>query len=79
MEGCFMFQWWGGGLFCRLRGDSFLNGGVHPMGGASVLMGVFSKKNVGWGGTPHAPQLWETLPSAWCRVKGKLEVSKNNK
>ena len=37
MEGCFMFQW--GGV-CFSDGEaSYLSGGGHPMGGASVLMG----------------------------------------
>ena len=50
MEGCFMFQW--GGV-CFSDGEaSFLSGGGHPMGGASVLMG---------GGASPCLPLWETL------------------
>ena len=41
MEGFFMFQW----------GASFLSGVCAPWG-ASVLMGEFSKKIVGWEAVP---------------------------
>ena len=59
MEGFFMFQW----------GASFLSGVCAPWG-ASVLMGEFSKKIVGWEAVPpppptprvpKCPPLWETL------------------
>ena len=64
MEGCFMFQWGGGGLFFRW-GASFLSGGA-PHGMASVLVGEFSKKIVRWRGGEGVPPmppspLWETL------------------
>ena len=53
MEGCFMFQLGGGGLFFRWGGFIFKWGG-HPMGGASVLMG---------GVPPHASHYWK--PWGW--------------
>ena len=47
MEGCFMFQW-GGGV-----GVSFSDGrGSFLSGGASVLVGGFSKKIIRWGWVP---------------------------
>ena len=52
MEGCFTFQW--GDCFSD-GGAPFLSGGCTPWGGTSVLMGVFSKKIIGWGARPHAP------------------------
>ena len=55
----------GRGVVFQMGGALFLSRG-HPMG-ASVLMGGFSKKIVGWGGggvvPPNAPLLWETLLS----------------
>ena len=56
MEGCFMFQWWGGVLFQM--------GGFIFKWGASVLVGGFSEKIIRWGWAPpfpHVPPLWETL------------------
>ena len=58
MEGCFTFQWGGGGLFFRWGGFIFKWGGASW--GESVLMGGVFKKNVGWGGG-GSPPLWETL------------------
>ena len=60
MEGCFMFQWGGGGrVFFGWGGASFLSGG-HSMVGTSVLVGGGGlKKIVRWGEYP--PTLWETL------------------
>ena len=47
MEGCFMFQWGGGGLFLRW-GASFLSGG-HQFWGGGV------EKNCKKGGAPPMP------------------------
>ena len=60
MEGCFMFQWGGGGAGCFLDGGaSFLSGG-HSMVGTSVLVGGGGfEKNCKMGEYP--PTLWETL------------------
>ena len=57
MEGCFTFQWGGGGCFSD-GGASFLSGGGASWGESGLMGGVF-KKNVGWGG--GCPPLWETL------------------
>ena len=56
MEGCFTFQWGGGGVF-QMGGFIFKWGGDAPHGGASVLMGGV-EKNRRRGVTPP---LWETL------------------
>ena len=42
MEGCFMFQWGGGGVVFQMGGFIF-KWGSAPWG-ATVLLGVFSKK-----------------------------------
>ena len=65
MEGCFMFQWGGGGgrVFFRW-GDSFLSWGGVPHGGGIGLGAGGFKKIIRWGGGHplHAPHLlWETL------------------
>ena len=57
MEGCFMFQRGGGGLFFRW-GTSFLSWGE----GALVLVGGVFKKNRKMGGGAVPPPLRETLP-----------------
>ena len=58
MEGCFMFQWGGGGCFLD-GGASFLIGG-QSMRGTSVLVGGF-EKNPKMGGISPPDTLWETL------------------
>ena len=53
MERCFMFQW---GVCLSDEGSfTFKWGGVHPMAGASVLMGGFQKKLSDGGGPPMPP------------------------
>ena len=57
MEGCFMFQWGGGGLFFEMEGFIFRWGAPHGEGIGSG--GDVFKKNCKMGG--GAPPLWETL------------------
>ena len=47
MEGCFTFQWTGGGGCFSDGGNFIFKWGCAPWG-ASVLMGGLSKKIVGW-------------------------------
>ena len=63
MEGCFTFQWGGGGgLFFRWGGFIFKSG-VYPMGRDIRFDGGVSKKIVGWGARPHAPHLTPVVRS----------------
>ena len=61
MEGCFMFQWGGGGLFLRW-GASFLSGGHQ------FFLGGGLKKIVRRGGRPPCLPLWETLVWRECKA-----------
>ena len=63
MKGCFTFQWrWcfsdGGASFLSVEGEG------APHRGASVLVGMFSKKIVrwAWGRTSPPPMPFPTLP-----------------
>ena len=57
MEGCFIFQWGGGGVF-QMVGASFLSGGVGgATWGASVLVGGGVRKNSKDGGGAPSPPM----------------------
>ena len=58
MEGCFTFQWEGGGRVFQLRGTSFSIGGECAVGHTNFHEVGF-KKNPQIG--EDAPPLWETL------------------
>ena len=60
MEGCFIFQWGGGGGGCfQMRGGFIFKWGSTPGGHQFWWKRRFSKKSVRWAGTP--PPLWENL------------------
>ena len=76
MEGCFIFQWGGGGVF-QMVGASFLSGGVGgATWGASVLLGGGVRKNSKDGGGEH-PHPRCLLPSMGNSEKNHL-IIKNN-
>ena len=54
MEGCFTFQWGGGGFVFQMGVALFLNEGSAPWG-ASVLMVRGVLKKIERCGPPHAP------------------------